>query len=273
MCPDRSASAPILDHYAQFDEDARLTGPFGELECVRTRELIARHLSASPAEIVDVGGGTGVHAFWLASKGHRVHLVDLVPRHIDIAAARHTNQAPGLASMAVGDARQLAFADESVDVILLAGPLYHLVNRAERLRALRECHRVLREDGLLLAVAINRYAGVIYGLTQGLVFEPPYLQMTARELSAGVRTNPPAEMKTFREAYFHLPGELIEELTTAGFYCEPCLGIVGPAWQVPDLGAAWADEARRDVLLALARLLERESLLSPQLFCAAHSRR
>jgi ubiquinone/menaquinone biosynthesis C-methylase UbiE len=99
------APDPILDHYAQFDEDTRLSGAFGEFECVRTRELIARYLPAAPAEIIDVGGGTGAYAFWLAGHGHRVHLVDLVPRHIEIAAARQATHAPALISISVGDAR------------------------------------------------------------------------------------------------------------------------------------------------------------------------
>jgi hypothetical protein len=63
-------------------------------------------------------------------------------------------------------------------------------------------------EGVLLSIAINRYAGVIYALTQGLVFEPDYFDMTVRELSTGVRNNPPPHMKTFREAYFHLPSKL-----------------------------------------------------------------
>ena len=201
-----------------------------------------------------------------------MHLVDLVPRHIALAAARHATPSPALASITVGDARQLAFPDESADVIVLAGPLYHLIQRADRMRALRECHRVLRDRAMLLAVAINRYAGVIYGLTHGLIFEPQYFDMTIRELSTGVRTHPPVEMKTFREAYFHVPTELVEELSAAGFDCEPCLGVVGPAWQVPDLGAAWADGDKRELLLSLARQLERECLLSPQLFCPARKR-
>jgi ubiquinone/menaquinone biosynthesis C-methylase UbiE len=264
-----AASDPILEHYAEFDEDTRLSGAFGEFECARTRELIARHLPALPAEIIDVGGGTGAHAFWLAGLGHRVHLVDLVPRHIDIAAAQQATHGPALASATVGDARRLGFPDGSADLIVLAGPLYHLIERQERLRALRESHRVLRRGGVLLSVAINRYAGVIYGLTQGLVFEQDYFDMTIRELGTGVRSRPPAGMKTFREAYFHLPIGLVEELSSAGFACEPCLGVVGPAWQVPNLTEAWADAHKRDTLLSLARALERECILSPQLFCAA----
>lgn len=261
-------SDPILDHYAQFDEDTRLSGAFGQFEAARLRELIARYLPAACVEIADVGGGTGVHAFWLAGLGHRVHLIDLVPRHLEIAGSRQPSHG-GLTSLAVADARHLPFAEASLDVVVLAGPLYHLTGWEQRMQALREAHRVLRRGGLLLAVAINRYAGLIYGLTRGLVFEPDYFDMTIRELSTGVRRSPPAGMKTFREAYFHLPGELVTELASAGFYCEPCLGVTGPAWQVPNISESWASPHQRGVLLALARRLESESILSPQLFCAA----
>jgi len=113
---------------------------------------------------------------------------------------------------------------------------------------------------------------VIYGLTQGLVFERDYFDMTIRELSTGVRSDPPANLKTFRTAHFHLPSELLAELASAGFECEPYLGVVGPAWQVPDLNAAWTDARKRETLLSLSRELERECILSPQLFCAARSR-
>ena len=112
-----------------------------------TPALIARYLPAAPAEIIDVGGGTGAYAFWLAGRGHRVHLVDLVPRHIEIAAAQQTTHGPALTSMTVGDARHLAFSDGFADLIVLAGPLYHLIEREERIRALQESHRVLRREG------------------------------------------------------------------------------------------------------------------------------
>ncbi|MEZ4416329.1 MAG: class I SAM-dependent methyltransferase [Gemmatimonadota bacterium] len=258
----------VQSHYLQFDESTRLTGAFGEFEFARVQELILRHLSNGPLEVADVGGGTGAYSFWLASLGHRVHLIDVVPRHIDAAILRQTRPGPGLASVAVGDARTLSFPDGSVDVVLLAGPLYHLIDRIDRLRALRECHRVLRGGGLLLAIAINRYAGAVYGLTRGLVFDPEYFEMTVRELSTGVRRDPPPDVKTLPEAYFHLPTELTDEMAAAGFNCEPCLGVMGPAWQVPDLDAAWADRKRRETLLSLSRQVERECVLSPQLFCA-----
>lgn len=158
---------------------------------MRPDARVDRALSSSgTAEIIDVGGGTGAYAFWLAGRGHRVHLVDLMPRHIDIAAAQQTMHVGALTSMTVGDARRLAFSDRSADLVVLAGPLYHLIAREERIRALQESHRVLRQGGVLLSVAIDRYAGVIYGLTQGLVFERDYAETHRRGNQAYRRAGP-----------------------------------------------------------------------------------
>jgi ubiquinone/menaquinone biosynthesis C-methylase UbiE len=88
--------------------------------------------------MLDIGGGTGVHRAWLAGRGYRVHLVNVVPGHLR-AAAGH-----GLLTAAVGDARRLSQADMSVDAVLLLGPFYQLVGRVERVAALVEARRVLR---------------------------------------------------------------------------------------------------------------------------------
>jgi 2-polyprenyl-3-methyl-5-hydroxy-6-metoxy-1,4-benzoquinol methylase len=66
----------IVDHYeTRFLEEDRLAGGLAELELVRTQEILRRHLPSPPATILDVGGGTGVHARWLLEDGYRVHLV------------------------------------------------------------------------------------------------------------------------------------------------------------------------------------------------------
>lgn len=76
-----------------------------------------------------------------------------------------------LASLRVGDARNLEHADETADAVLLFGPLYHLTERADRMRALAEARRVLRPGGVLFAYAISRYASTIYGLRQGFMWD------------------------------------------------------------------------------------------------------
>jgi 2-polyprenyl-3-methyl-5-hydroxy-6-metoxy-1,4-benzoquinol methylase len=79
----------LFAYYAGQDEGQRLFRfRHNRLELLRTRELLLRQLPSPPAVVLDVGGGTGVYAAWLASRGYRVHLVDLVPGHVR-AAAEH----------------------------------------------------------------------------------------------------------------------------------------------------------------------------------------
>lgn len=136
--------------YAQeYDESGRLLRTeHGRLEAARTRELLTAALPPPPARILDVGGGPGLHAQWIADRGHHVSLVDIVETHVQ--AARES----GL-DATIGDARRLDQPDTSVDAVLLLGPLYHL-DDVGRAAALTEAHRVLRPGGLLAAAAISR---------------------------------------------------------------------------------------------------------------------
>jgi ubiquinone/menaquinone biosynthesis C-methylase UbiE len=119
---------------------------------------------------LDIGGAAGVYALWLARQGHEVHLVDPVPHHVEQARQASEAQATyPLASCTIGDARNVEYADRSADAVLLLGPLYHLTERAERLKALREAHRVLRPGGLVFAVTISRFASLLSGMTYGLL--------------------------------------------------------------------------------------------------------
>ena len=101
----------------------------------------------------------------------------------------------------------LDFEDESSDAVLLFGPLYHLTDRAERLKALAEARRVLRPGGVLMAYAISRYASTMYGLFHGLVWEADYLQMIEMELASGQHRKP-EKRNVFTTAFFHHPDEL-----------------------------------------------------------------
>src|SRR5687768_13514877 len=126
----------ILDYYGRVPEESRLQqGPF-RLEDARTRELIERHAPAAPATVMDVGGAAGAYAFWLAERGYDVHLVDAVPRLVDEARKRNETADAKLASIQTGDARRLPFEDKTADVVLMLGPLYHLVNADDRTQAL-----------------------------------------------------------------------------------------------------------------------------------------
>ena len=100
----------IQEYYERGGEAGRLAGAFpsGPLELARTQELIVRYMPPGQLDVLDVGGGPGVYAEWLASQGHRVRLIDPVAHHVEQAADRH----PGITAT-VGDARSLDEPDAS----------------------------------------------------------------------------------------------------------------------------------------------------------------
>lgn len=257
----------IIAHYTDsYDESERLTDGFGQLERARTLELIARFLPEPPSVVLDVGGASGTYSFFVAGLGHEVHLVDLVPKHVEQAKSRaEETDVPALASMRVGDARALEFPDESADVLIMHGPLYHLTAIEDRKLAVAEAWRVLRPGGILLAFAITRYAGAVYGITRGLIYDAGYRRMIRTEVETGQRTNPPDGINTLPNAFFHLPEELGSELEAVGFSCEALLGIIGPAWLVPEIDTAWREPAKRACMIEMARLLENEPVLGPRI--------
>jgi ubiquinone/menaquinone biosynthesis C-methylase UbiE len=260
----------ILDWYTNtYKESNRLSGGLGLLEQVRLHELILGALRPPPAVVYDVGGGTGVHSFWLAGLGYTTHLVDIVPLHIEQARlAAEEPQAPRLASLKVGDARKLEFADESADAVLLFGPLYHLTERAARLQALAEARRVLRPGGVLFAYAISRYASTIYGLFNGLVWDADYLKMIDQELASGQHRKPET-WNVFTTAFFHHPDELRAELDQAGMLVDEIVGIQGPGWITPDFEAQVKINQRLDILVEIARRMEKDAVLSPHMLAVA----
>ena len=248
----------IMAYYERGDEIQRLLSSRGQLEETRIRELISRHLPATPAVVYDVGGGPGSYACWLARGGYEVHLVDPVPLHVEQASAASQNQPDHpIAELCVGDARHLDRIDNSVDVVLMLGPLYHLTERNERIAALRESYRILREGGIIFAVAISRYASTLDGMTQGIM-NPEFIKIADRDLRDGQHRNPNEHPGYFTTAFLHKPEKLKSEVESVGFDLKGLFGIQGPAWLLQNLEEQWIDPNCRERLLNIARSLESE---------------
>jgi SAM-dependent methyltransferase len=243
----------IQAYYEQGTEARRLFGgfPSGPLELARTKEIVQRRLPEGSLAILDVGGGPGIHAAWLAQAGHRVHVVDPIQLHVDQARAR-----PGVTAE-LGDARRLMHDDASFDVVLLLGPLYHLVRPEDRLRSLGEARRVLRTGGLLFAAAISRFAALLDLLVRAdALHEPGIIPLVEHAIQTGVFDGSGAGL--FTTAYFHRPPELKQEVTAAGFHECEVVQVEGPGFMVADFERRWADDGRREAMLHAARLVESE---------------
>ena len=257
----------IKAYYDQAPEESRLELGAFRLELLRSRELILRHAPAPPAAVLDVGGAAGAYAFWLAERGYEVRLVDAVPRLIEVARARNEQAVHKLASCRVADARALPEANDSTAMVLLLGPLYHLVQLHDRHTALTEAARVLRPGGVLVAAGISRWASALDGLARELLRDNAFARIVERDLLDGHHENPTDRLDYFTTAYFHRPEELRQEVMDAGFEVEGLYGVEGPGWILPDFVDRWNDPERRDILVQVARALESEPSV---LGCSAH---
>jgi ubiquinone/menaquinone biosynthesis C-methylase UbiE len=249
----------ILQHYTEADEASRLRTGWFRLEQARTQELLLRHLPPAPATIIDAGGGAGIYGCWLAACGYSVHLIDAVAKHVDqarLASARQPEYP--LVSAELGDARLLPYPDNSVDAVLLLGPLYHLVEREDRIACLREAQRVLRPGCLVLSAGISRFASLLDSLSSGFFDDPEFAPILARDLEDGQHRNTTANPLYFTDAYFHRPGEMSRELLAAGFQVVEVVAIEGPGWLARNFDRLWSDAVQRERLLAAVRKVERE---------------
>ena len=252
----------MLGHYGEVRESERLSQGIGELERVRTQDILERYLPKPGARILDVGGGAGVHALWLASEGYEVHLIDPVPHHVEQAReASRAQTGQAIASCTIGDARKIPWADQSVEAVLFLGPLYHLVDRSDRLKALREAQRVLQPGGRLFAATVSRFGSLLDGLARDLVADPQFIEILRRDLRDGQHRNPTNNANYFTTAFFHHPEDLKSEIEEAGFLLEKRIGIEGPAWLMASFSVHWNDREKRQLLLELLRLVEEDYCL------------
>jgi SAM-dependent methyltransferase len=256
----------IAGYYELGAEESRLFDDGRpRLEYVRTLELLERFLPAAPATVLDVGGGTGVYSAALGERGYVVDLIDPVPAHVErarqIAAERGLSES---FTAHVGDARRLDRTDGSYDAVLLLGPLYHLVDRHDRIQAWAEAVRVARPGGVVAAVGISRFASLLDGLQRQLLTDQVFRGVVEEDLRSGQHRNPDpvGRPMLFTTAYFHRAEELEAEARDAGLREVVLLAVEGPAWIVEDIDdlasqseAARAVETERTLMGATAHLL------------------
>lgn len=243
-------------YYERGGERERLTrNARGRLEFARTQDLLRRLLPGTALDVLDIGGATGVHAKWLAEDGHRVQLVDPVASQVAMAA-----ELPGVTAV-VGDARELPCEDASFDAVLLMGPLYHLTERDERVRAIAEARRCARPGGIVAAATINRTAGwndfLLFkagGIDKGFSEEDSLRILREGELRY-------FESNVFTTAYLHHPGEVAAEFAEAGLGGAAQYAVQGFPGYIPQLERLIDDEAARQHLMAGLREIETEPSL------------
>lgn len=143
-----------------YEEWERLAFHLPEFEV--TKRYMQKYIT-KPGAVLDIGGGPGRYSIFLAQQGHAVTLVDLSGKHIRQAIDRAAEAGVHLDSCIHGDALRLheyLYKKEQFDVVLLMGPLYHLLKEEDRIQALKEALYALKPGGLLMAAFISNYAPI-----------------------------------------------------------------------------------------------------------------
>ena len=241
-------------HYGAGQEESRLAAGPGLLEKQRTYELLQRYLPAPPARVADIGSGPGAYSLWLAERGYTVVARDLTPLHVEQLRAATARRGLTIAAD-VGDARALDLPDRAFDAALLFGPLYHLQDQEGRLQALRETARIVVPGGVVLMVAISRWAVIMDGMLRLRLGEndPRFAAVVDTVVQTG-RLDP-LQPGGFG-AYVHRPAELQAEVAEAGLEETALVSIEGPGAYLVNVDERWASPAARDLVLDVARRLE-----------------
>ena len=153
----------LEEYYNSYDEEGRLLSRHGQVEYLTTMRYIKECLEGiSDPGILEVGAGTGRYSVTLAKQGLQVNAVELIEHNLEKLRAKLDGTEP--ISTIQGNAVDLSlFPDNTFDLTMLLGPMYHLYTREEKLRALSEAVRVTKPGGhILVAYCMNEPTVIQY---------------------------------------------------------------------------------------------------------------
>lgn len=144
----------VCELYKQFDENSRLNrSPAAKVEFITTTRYIGKYLKPGN-KLLDIGAGAGEYSLHYANEGYSVTAVELAD--VNIKAFEAKIEPKHDLRLIQGNALDLSMLDdESFDVVLVFGPLYHLSNKADRAKCICEAKRVCKPDGTILFAFIS----------------------------------------------------------------------------------------------------------------------
>ncbi|URZ01665.1 class I SAM-dependent methyltransferase [Clostridium felsineum] len=157
-------SMELEKYYNKFCEDKRLTRRHGQVEYITSMKYIHEYLKdKNDAKILDVGAGTGRYSVELSNEGYDVTAVELVKHNLGVLKSKKS-----AVKAYQGTALDLSrFSDNTFDMTLVFGPMYHLYTFEDKVKALEEAKRVTKVNGVILvAYCMNEYSIITYGFKE-----------------------------------------------------------------------------------------------------------
>lgn len=160
----------VVESYEHYREEERLTtNNARRIEFITTIRAL-NEIFPADARMLDCAAGTGIYAFYYGEKGYDVTALDITPRHIEIINNTLKSKSYNMKT-GINDATDLSkYQDESFDIVLCMGPMYHLTEKSMREKCISECIRVLKKGGLLAVSYISRFSTFPYVATSDLKY-------------------------------------------------------------------------------------------------------
>lgn len=154
----------IEKYYNKFNEDKRLLTRHGQVEFFVTINYINKYLKKlKKPKILDVGAGTGRYSIYLNDLGYDVTAVELVKHNLKVLEEKNKN----IKAILANATNLKKIEDNSFDVVLLFGPLYHLFSLEDKIKAIEEAKRVVKNNGLIfIQYVMNDYAILVHGFRE-----------------------------------------------------------------------------------------------------------
>lgn len=170
----------LTEYYGSYDEDSRLRSKHGMVEFLTTMRYVEKYLKPG-MRVLEIGAATGRYSHALAQKGYQVDAVELVQHNIDIF--REKTMPGENVTIRQGNAKNLSFfADNTYDITLLLGPMYHLYTVEEQKQALAEAIRVTKKGGIICAAYCGNDATMVqYCFGRGMLKLERYLRLVDME--------------------------------------------------------------------------------------------
>lgn len=192
----------------------RLDTPLSRIEFTSALWLIDKYFP-KPGRVCDIGSGPGRYAIELIRKGYSVTLFDLSDELIQLAKAKLADLHLQAEALIVGDAKEMdALTTASFDAALLMGPMYHLIDRGDRLQALSHVLRLLKPQGVALITYLNSWGLIRTGFSD---FPAWYQDIAVLRAMLEEHVFPGNRLSDFTECYWSTPEAAIREVQGAGF--------------------------------------------------------
>jgi S-adenosylmethionine-dependent methyltransferase len=203
----------------------RLTLPLCAIEFASTLRLIDRYFPPN-GHVADIGSGPGRYSLELCKRGYAVTLIEPAEQALAFAREQLAQAQLQAETYLIADARDLAgLAADTFDAALLLGPLLHLIEPAERTKALAELKRVLKPGGVAIVAYLNAWGLIRTGVTDfpQRYRDPNFLQAMLDELAFA------DPLPGFTICYWSTPPRAQQELSAAGFEIVSYAGAEGVA--------------------------------------------